>query len=134
MDCAICINKTVPPFKTLPCNHTFCSPCINNWKKKHNTCPLCRNEFIVSTLHVERHDPTLELLRDLISKMGGDLTHEFLVKIKNNLLFNLIAINSSEISYSYLRRCLGISLVSKVESKLGRHFMDYVYEVIYRML
>lgn len=30
----------------LPCVHTFCSVCIDQWKAmKKNCCPLCRNPF-----------------------------------------------------------------------------------------
>lgn len=39
--CGICLQLFSDP-TTLSCNHTFCRSCINNWKNKNNTCPLCR--------------------------------------------------------------------------------------------
>lgn len=42
--CQICFGK-MPKNKTkrYTCNHQeFCNKCINKWKKKNDTCPLCR--------------------------------------------------------------------------------------------
>ena len=40
--CPIClIDEIENPAKT-SCDHEFCEPCITEWKKKSNTCPVCR--------------------------------------------------------------------------------------------
>ena len=41
--CPICLEEIVIPCKT-QCDHTMCRDCIEAWfKKKKDTCPLCRN-------------------------------------------------------------------------------------------
>ena len=51
-ECAICQEKYSTPTSAeykiqLPCcgKHTMGSKCIETWLRKHNTCPLCRQEF-----------------------------------------------------------------------------------------
>lgn len=62
-NCSICLNSTEKMSKwtrlskglstveiepeniTLPCHHTFHTPCIMKWLQKNNTCPNCRKEF-----------------------------------------------------------------------------------------
>ena len=51
-ECAICQDKYGTPTSAeykiqLPCcgKHTMGSKCIETWLRKHNTCPLCRQEF-----------------------------------------------------------------------------------------
>ena len=41
-NCPICFNIPVTE-KILPCNHSFCDTCMDNWKK--GTCPTCRQRF-----------------------------------------------------------------------------------------
>lgn len=44
--CQICFGE-MPKNKTkrYTCNHQeFCNKCINKWKKKNDTCPLCRSK------------------------------------------------------------------------------------------
>jgi peptidoglycan hydrolase-like amidase len=50
--CPICYNYiSIKNFKNIPCNHVFCSNCLNEWvltcieKSLEITCPLCRKEF-----------------------------------------------------------------------------------------
>ena len=45
--CAICLETihsgTRRYIRTLPCGHTYCANCIDNWVTKHSaTCPACR--------------------------------------------------------------------------------------------
>jgi hypothetical protein len=40
--CGICFE--LPMEVVLECSHSFCERCIHDWRKKHNTCPLCRDE------------------------------------------------------------------------------------------
>lgn len=59
-DCGICWNaittfrgilntkrtwKDHGDMKCGPCGHVFCFKCIQEWSKKHNTCPTCRQKF-----------------------------------------------------------------------------------------
>lgn len=32
-----------------PCNHMFCSMCIDTWLKRHATCPLCMMNIVTKT-------------------------------------------------------------------------------------
>lgn len=50
-DCNICLNikDNLSKIKTLTCNHSFHSKCINEWFKmsmnKKKTCPICRSVY-----------------------------------------------------------------------------------------
>lgn len=39
-ECCICMERK--PEATLPCAHSYCVHCIEQWNLSHNTCPLCR--------------------------------------------------------------------------------------------
>jgi len=44
--CPVCFgNMTESTSRTLPCNHTFHSRCLERWKRTSNTCPMCRSPF-----------------------------------------------------------------------------------------
>jgi hypothetical protein len=42
IECAICLEILTKNVKKLSCNHIFHKKCIVQWKRKSNTCPLCR--------------------------------------------------------------------------------------------
>lgn len=46
-NCCICISDINNGEETvlLPCGHMFHSPCVVEWLKKNNTCPVCRFEL-----------------------------------------------------------------------------------------
>ncbi|XP_050418374.2 E3 ubiquitin-protein ligase TRIM63-like [Patella vulgata] len=49
--CSICLNNFTKP-KLLPCSHTFCQQCIDDYIKAHGSfnkfnCPICRQETAV---------------------------------------------------------------------------------------
>ena len=46
--CSICLDefKTKEKIITLDCSHYFHKDCITDWFKKHETCPLCREELL----------------------------------------------------------------------------------------
>ena len=56
----------------LECTHSFCERCIHNWRKKHNTCPLCRDEkhsspfFLVEEAGMQE---TIKLREELLEKV-----------------------------------------------------------------
>lgn len=44
--CPICLTdykKTDDPVVTLDCGHMFCEACIEQWRRRSHTCPLCRS-------------------------------------------------------------------------------------------
>jgi hypothetical protein len=45
--CSICQNNIKKnQMKTLACNHSFCKPCLDEWKKRNkNSCPNCREKI-----------------------------------------------------------------------------------------
>lgn len=45
-ECAICFRNWGVN-TSLPCRHLFCNSCIMKWAQVNNTCPCCRQEFVV---------------------------------------------------------------------------------------
>ncbi|KRW99085.1 hypothetical protein PPERSA_07338 [Pseudocohnilembus persalinus] len=45
--CSVCLlefeNSSM--VRSTPCNHLFCQECLESWLKKHDNCPLCREEL-----------------------------------------------------------------------------------------
>ena len=39
-ECCICLERK--PDVILPCTHSYCLPCIEQWNLDHKTCPVCR--------------------------------------------------------------------------------------------
>ena len=39
-ECCICLERK--PDVILPCTHSYCFPCIEQWNVDHKTCPVCR--------------------------------------------------------------------------------------------
>ena len=44
--CSICLEIILEKFVYLNCNHCFHEKCIKQWKKKKNTCPICRERIL----------------------------------------------------------------------------------------
>lgn len=42
-ECCICLDRK--PDVILPCTHTYCCPCIEQWNMSNKTCPMCQQEF-----------------------------------------------------------------------------------------
>ena len=60
--CAICMETQTNPCSvskegTEPCDHTFCSQCIEQWTQIKSTCPLCRSPSNILPLN---KDPQVE--------------------------------------------------------------------------
>ena len=45
-DCSICLEKLNKNKVYLNCSHYFHKDCINKWKTRNNTCPICRTRII----------------------------------------------------------------------------------------
>jgi len=45
-ECIVCLERR--PDVILPCAHSYCLPCIEQWNVNHKTCPVCR-ETVDST-------------------------------------------------------------------------------------
>ena len=45
-ECCVCLERR--PDVILPCAHSYCLPCIEQWNVNHKTCPVCR-ETVDST-------------------------------------------------------------------------------------
>ena len=43
--CSICISNIEGEYHTTPCNHKFHEECIDKWKERNNTCPICREKI-----------------------------------------------------------------------------------------
>lgn len=56
--CSICLNDIKSIKKTLKCNHSFHTHCINNWSYKFMAsfpCPICRT--IIPSLYISKFKP-----------------------------------------------------------------------------
>ncbi|XP_038055165.1 RING finger protein 141-like [Patiria miniata] len=42
-DCCICMENKADI--VLSCTHTYCHLCIEDWRKQHNTCPMCMGDI-----------------------------------------------------------------------------------------
>ena len=44
--CVVCQDDVSFPKGELPCSHMFCHPCIVEWGKRSNLCPVCKRRFV----------------------------------------------------------------------------------------
>ena len=44
LSCTICLEVCTEPKKCKQCKKFYCKDCINDWKKRNNTCPNCCQE------------------------------------------------------------------------------------------
>ena len=67
-NCAICLDKISEDTEVteLPCEHIFCTECINPWlKNENNNCPLCKKSIEDNTpnFHSKKSFPELSKLK-----------------------------------------------------------------------
>jgi E3 ubiquitin-protein ligase Topors len=41
-NCPVCLNRVQERSFTNSCLREFCLPCIQEWSRNHNRCPVCR--------------------------------------------------------------------------------------------
>lgn len=73
-ECSVCYNRmTSKQRRTLPCEHTFHTKCIDRWSKMGNrTCPLCRAEFAPPPPEADptpQADQTLVLMSIVVTEL-----------------------------------------------------------------
>ncbi|XP_037937596.1 RING finger protein 141-like [Teleopsis dalmanni] len=75
-ECSICLDRQTEVL--LPCTHTFCTPCIEQWNVKNKTCPICL-EALDST------DDTW-VISDIpgVEEINEEICAEFMNLAKNN--------------------------------------------------
>lgn len=52
-ECSICLQDLEYDIIKLDCNHFFHGNCINDWRKKNNSCPICR-KIIINIIKIEK--------------------------------------------------------------------------------
>lgn len=69
--CSICISNIEDKCHTTPCNHKFHEECIDKWKERNNTCPICREKICDKNIRLTRFREeileTLEITPPIIS-------------------------------------------------------------------
>ena len=50
MSCPICFSSLKGVARSLPCGHMFCTLCIDEWLSKKCSCPMCRDNPVLSML------------------------------------------------------------------------------------
>ena len=43
--CSICMENIKGECYITPCNHKYHEECIDKWKERNNTCPMCREKI-----------------------------------------------------------------------------------------
>ena len=77
--CSVCLSTISNGIsRTLPCNHVFHVDCIDRWKQRSSTCPMCRAPFDQPQYKVSvsvQHVPTNNTYRD--SYVTGNVSQLF---------------------------------------------------------
>ena len=73
--CPICLEDLENPCRT-ECNHIICKTCIEEWfKKKKDTCPLCRN--IIESYH-ENNERVKVIKIEEVSSLSNEETERYM--------------------------------------------------------
>ncbi|TMW48200.1 hypothetical protein DOY81_006712 [Sarcophaga bullata] len=74
-ECSICLDRSTEVI--LPCTHSFCAPCIEQWNVNNKTCPICC-ETLESTddTWVMSNIPGVEEINDKICAEFMNLTKD----------------------------------------------------------
>ncbi|XP_065347337.1 RING finger protein 141-like isoform X1 [Cloeon dipterum] len=76
VECCICLERK--PDVILPCAHSYCLPCIEQWNVNHKTCPICREKlestddsWVISEAP-DSEEVNQELEKSLLNLSGGN--------------------------------------------------------------
>lgn len=133
MSCKICyLSDNVVQS---PCNHSFCSECIEEWLIIEQICPYCRQEFTLENLVESRMNCTDEIItRSKISVLKNKALIKYvsvqLDLIKTSLCLELQKILVHDLfKYLYLNRYYihflnGIPLMPIIIEKLENFYFE----------
>ena len=67
--CGICLCNSIE--MALQCGHSFCEDCINNWRKKQTSCPMCRYNSEAQAYYLVEYDEnsTVAMRADLMKRL-----------------------------------------------------------------
>jgi len=102
IECAICWSDMTTDLVRTKCNHCFHSKCLEQWKKRANTCPFCR----ALLPRKNRYKFNRKVLRDLAIRMNMNA----MCILRDNAITD---------SYDYEKYCLMIEIREK-EDRLNR--------------
>ena len=114
-DCSICLEKLNKNKVYLNCNHYFHKDCINKWKTRNNTCPICRTRIIQIKEALT--------IRKIIRLILVLIIFIILAKLVLNILFQIIKI------------IIAIVLnIVKIPSKFILNFLKILANIIYLII
>lgn len=67
-NCPICLD-TISIISKLPCKHTFCKPCLDQWLKDKNICPVCK--FFLGEMIGNQPPGTMVTFEDQMNSLPG---------------------------------------------------------------
>ena len=78
--CPICLEELENPCKT-ECNHIICKSCIEEWfKKKKDTCPLCRN--VIESYH--ENDERVKVIKiEEVPSLSNEETERYMLFLRS---------------------------------------------------
>jgi hypothetical protein len=75
LECPICISVITGTVVVTPCNHRFCSRCLNRHYRNKPECPMCRKAFTFSSIRIDT-EATEYLDRCLVTCKNPDYKQE----------------------------------------------------------
>lgn len=77
-ECSICLDAAVEV--VLPCSHSFCAKCANDWRQNNPTCPCCRENLLEASSDWQLECWSQEDLKQQFSDLCTSIT-DFLDKL-----------------------------------------------------
>ena len=107
LQCSICLKSLGNNYLELECSHFFHISCISDWKKRNNTCPICRKMIAA------KKNPIKMKLNKIIQY--GKIVPDLLIRII--IIISTLILILSLIHWS--RTSLGLKTISKKIYNLG---------------
>lgn len=73
--CSICHEIFIKPVVLSACSHVFCAFCIDEWRRNHHNCPICRDLILASLPE--------QVLENVIEKVVSSMSGESIIHRKN---------------------------------------------------